>query len=110
MRNILLAILKRIIAQTNTIIYATRVHKILSKIAKKDRIMYDRITKAVKLLQENTKYPSLQTHEIQAEKGPNGEKMLRSMITQGGSGWRLHWYEPKGTTKTIMVVDVFKHE
>lgn len=108
----LIAALIRLVAQTptNEIKISNSVQKQLEKLRKKDPQTYEKSIKAINLLKENSRHPSLQTHEFRSEKGPDGEKILRSAITQTSGGWRMHWYQPKAIPNTIYILDILKHE
>ena len=54
---------------------------------------YKAVKKALKLLANDPRYPSLQTHEFMSLKGPKGEKVWESYAEQNTPGaYRILWY------------------
>lgn len=63
---------------------------------------YKAVCKAIRLLSQNPRHPSLQTHEFTDLKGPNGEKVFEAYAEQRTpAAYRIFWYygpEPKQIT------------
>jgi hypothetical protein len=54
---------------------------------------YKAVKKAIKLLAQNPRYKSLQTHEFKSLSGPNGEKVFEAYAEQNTpNAYRLFWY------------------
>ena len=53
---------------------------------------YKAVKKAIKLLAQNPRYKSLQTHEFKSLSGPNGERKAEEDISAG----RLHKFDSAG--------------
>ena len=52
-----------------------------------------RKNKTLKLLAQNPRYPSLQTHEFSSLKGPKGEKVFEAYAEQDTpAAYRVFWY------------------
>jgi len=72
-----------------------------------------RVLKAVRktlgLMETNLCHPSLQTHEFQSLKGPNGEKVFEAYAQQNTpSAYRVFWYYGPGR-KEITIVAITPH-
>ncbi len=72
-----------------------------------------RILKAVRktlgLMETNLRHPSLQTHEYQSLKGPNGEKVFEAYAQQNTpSAYRVFWYYGPDR-KEITIVAITPH-
>jgi len=72
-----------------------------------------RVLKAVRktlgLMETNLRHPSLQTHEFQSLKGPNGEKVFEAYAQQNiPSAYRVFWYYGPGR-KEITIVAITPH-
>ncbi len=82
--------------------------EILKKDKSKSRILKD-VVKALTLMQENLRHPSLNTHEYKGIKGPNGEKIFEAYAQQKTSGaYRIFWHYGPGQT-TITVIAIVPH-
>jgi hypothetical protein len=70
---------------------------------------YQAVKKTIKLLAQNPKHPSLQTHEFQSLYGPNREKVFEAYAQQNTpSAYRLFWYY--GSIRgTIIVLAITSH-
>lgn len=79
--------------------------EILKQDHSKARILKD-VVKALNHMQENLRYPSLNTHEYKGFKGPNGEKVFEDYAQQKTAGaYRIFWhYGPEQNTITIMAI------
>ncbi|MFC1870583.1 hypothetical protein ACFLYE_04890 [Chloroflexota bacterium] len=54
---------------------------------------YGAVKKAINLLAENPRHPSLQTHEYMSLKGPKGEKVFEAYAEQKTpAAYRVFWY------------------
>ncbi len=72
-----------------------------------------RILKAVRktlgLMETNLRHPSLQTHEYQSLKGPNGEKVFEAYAQHNTpAAYRVFWYYGPGR-KQITIVAITPH-
>ncbi len=72
-----------------------------------------RILKAVRktlgLMETNLRQPSLQTHQYQSLKGPNGEKVFEAYAQQNTPGaYRVFWYYGPGR-KEITIAAITPH-
>ena len=77
----------------------------LEKLKKGDalRKQYKAVTKALELLQQNPKHPSLQTHAYQSLKGPSGEKVFEAYAEQQTpSAYRIFFYYGPSKGKIII--------
>jgi len=69
-----------------------------------------RVLKAVRrtlgLMETNLRHPTLQTHEYQSLKGPNGEKVFEAYAQQNTPGaYRVFWdYGPGRKELTIVAI------
>ena len=67
------------------------------------RKQYKAVTKALELLQQNPKHPSLQTHPYRSLKGPNGEKVFEAYAEQQTpSAYRIFFYYGPSKGKIII--------
>ncbi len=72
-----------------------------------------RVLKAVRktlgLMETNLRPPSLQTHQYQSLKGPNGEKVFEAYAQQNTPGaYRVFWYYGPGR-KELTIVAITPH-
>jgi len=72
-----------------------------------------RVLKAVRktlgLMETNLRHPSLQTHQYQSLKGPNGEKVFEAYAQQNTPGaYRVFWYYGPGR-KELTIVAITPH-
>jgi len=76
------------------------------KTNKSQNKQYKAVKKAIKLLAQNPRHQSLQTHEFTSLKGPNGEKVFEAYVEQNTPGaYRLLWYYgPSQGIITIFVI------
>ncbi len=64
---------------------------------------YKAVSKALKYLQENPHYPSLQTHEYYSISGPHGEKVFEAYAEQNTpAAYRIFFYY--GSTRGEIIV------
>jgi len=67
------------------------------------------VRKTLGLMETNMRHPSLQTHEYQSLKGPNGEKIFEAYAQQNTPGaYRVFWYYGPGR-KEITIVAITPH-
>ena len=67
------------------------------------RKQYKAVTKALGLLQQNPKHPSLQTHSYRSLKGPDGEKVFEAYAEQQTpSAYRIFFYYGSSKGKIII--------
>ena len=67
---------------------------------------YKAVTEALKKLQQNPRYPSLQTHEFHSLFGPNGEKIFEAYAEQNTpAAYRIffHYGPEKGVISIISI-------
>jgi DNA polymerase III delta prime subunit len=58
-----------------------------------DKKRYEAVKKTLKLLAENPRHNSLQSHEYMSLKGPNGEKVFVAYAEQKTpAAYRVFWY------------------
>jgi hypothetical protein len=80
--------------------------KELKNDSSKKRILKD-VLKALRLMESNLKHPSLNTHEFDDLKGPQGEKVFEAYAQQNTPGaYRIFWcYGPeKGMLNIIAII------
>lgn len=68
---------------------------------------YKAVTKALAKLQQNPRYPSLQTHEFYSLSGPNGEKIFEAYAEQDTpAAYRIffHYGPGKGVISIISII------
>jgi hypothetical protein len=67
---------------------------------------YKAVSKAIKLLSENPRHPSLMTHEFTSLKGPHGEKVFEAYAEQSTpAAYRIFWcYGPEPQQITIVSI------
>lgn len=64
---------------------------------------YKAVTKALRLLSENPKHPSLKTHQYYSVQGPSGEKIFEAYAEQKTpAAYRLFFYY--GPTKGVITI------
>ncbi len=67
------------------------------------------VRKTLGLMEKNLRHPSLQTHEYQSLKGPNGEKIFEAYAQQNTPGaYRVFWFYGPGR-KEITIVAITPH-
>ena len=67
------------------------------------------IRKTLGLMETNLRHPSLNTHEFNSLKGPNGEKVFEAYAQQRTpSAYRIFWYYGPGL-KQITIVAITPH-
>ncbi len=70
---------------------------------------YKAVTKALELLQQNPKHPSLQTHLYRSLKGPNSEKVFEAYAEQQTpSAYRIFFYY-SSTKGKIIILTIIPH-
>jgi hypothetical protein len=74
-----------------------------------DKIRYNAVKKTLKLLSENPRHNSLQTHSFLSLAGPNREKVFEAYAQQKTpAAYRIFWYY--GAKKgTIVVLTITAH-
>jgi len=67
---------------------------------------YNAVKKTIRLLAENSRHDSLQTHVFLSLKGPNGEKVFEAYAEQKTpAAYRVFWYYgPSRGTITILAI------
>jgi plasmid stabilization system protein ParE len=67
---------------------------------------YKAVKKTIRLLAENPRHPSLQTHQFLSLNGPNGEKIFEAYAEQKTpAAYRVFWfYEPSRGKITIFAI------
>jgi hypothetical protein len=82
---------------------ATYIH-LKSDASQKKR--YKAVKKTIRLLAENPRHPSLQTHQFLSLKGPNGEKVFEAYAQQKTpAAYRVFWFYGPSTGKiTIFAI------
>ncbi len=76
-------------------------------LSKKERALYTKWGKALKLLSQNPFYPSLQTHEIEPLTKRYGQKVWQSYIENNVSrALRMYWvYGPERQDITVIALE-----
>ena len=76
----------------------------IGKISKNDAIIFKKWGKALKLLSENPRHPSLKTHDIEVLSERYGERVWQSYLENKTSGaMRMYWvYGPDKKSITII--------
>lgn len=79
--------------------------KSLKQDKSKARILKD-VVKALSLMEQNLRHPSLNTHEYQGLKGPQGEKVFEAYAQQKTPGaYRIFWhYGPEQGAITVIAI------
>lgn len=81
---------------------AARAYNLLKSDASQKK-RYRAVRKTIKLLTANPRHNSLQTHEFQSLKGPNGEKVFEAYAEQKTpAAFRVFWYY--GPSKGIITL------
>ncbi len=64
------------------------------------------VRKTLALMELNLRHPSLNTHEFQSLKGPNGQKIFEAYAQQNTPGaYRIFWYYgPQENQLTIIAI------
>lgn len=62
------------------------------------------VSKALRFLKENSRHPSLQTHQFYSFKGPNGEKIFEVYAEQDTpAAYRIFFYYGKENGEIVIV-------
>jgi len=62
------------------------------------------VSKALRLLQENPRHPSLQTHEYSSLKGPHGEKVFEAYVEQDTpAAYRIFFFYGRQRGEIVIV-------
>lgn len=70
---------------------------------------YKAVSKALRLMSENLRHPSSETHEFHSKQGPKGEKILESYAQNKTPGaHRIFWYYGPGK-KEITIIAITPH-
>ena len=71
--------------------------------------VYKAVGKALRLMSENLRHPSLSTHEFHSKQGPNGEKILECYAqNKTPAAHRIFWYYGPGK-REITIVAITPH-
>lgn len=78
----------------------------LADLEKRDQKKFRKVIKTLRLLAEAPKYPGLNSHKREAEKGPQGEDIWESYVENNRpSAWRVFWfYGPDANTITVIAI------
>lgn len=69
----------------------------LAELFHSDEKRYKKVYRILKLMQENLRHHSLQTHKYESLSGPHGEEMFESYVEQHTpNAWRIFWYYGPG--------------
>ena len=67
--------------------------KTMDELEAKDERKLRKVRKTLGLLSKDPRYPGLNSHKREAEKGPNGEDVWESYVENNTpSAWRVFWY------------------
>ena len=77
--------------------------KVMEELESKDERKFRKIRKTLGLISRDLKYPGLNSHKREAEKGPRGEDIWESYVENNTpSAWRVFWfYGPEAGTITV---------
>ena len=79
------------------IVFSATARDNLTKIYHLEPIKYHKVLKALVLMRDNLRHPSLSTHEYHSLRAPNGQKMFESYVeNRTPSAWRIFWYYGPG--------------
>jgi hypothetical protein len=78
----------------------------MEELEQRDDRRFKKIRKTFGLLSQDPKYPSLNSHKREAEKGPHGEDIWESYVENNTpSGWRVFWfYGPDSAMITVFAI------
>ena len=73
---------------------------------KSNKVALKAVVKSLKLMSNNLKHPSLNTHKYDELEGPNGEEVFESYAQNNTPGaYRIFWhYGPEKKTITILLI------
>lgn len=83
-----------------------------AQLALTDRTKWKRVNKALRLLADDPRHPSLNAHkwDILRGDGPSGEDIWTAYVeNHTPSAWRLFYFFPKTERGTIVLVSVEPH-
>ena len=82
------------------------VRLLMESLAKSDERKFKKVRKTLGLLSIDPKYPGLNSHKLEVEKGPNGEDIWESYVENNTpSAWRVFWYYgPKAGIITVFAI------
>ncbi len=80
--------------------------KTMDELAAKDERKSRKVLKTLGLLSQDPRYPGLNSHKREAEKGPNGEDVWESYVENNTpSAWRVFWfYGPETGVITVFAI------
>ena len=91
------------------IVRTPSVIKTMEELEAKDEKKFRKVRKTLGLLSQDPKYPGLNSHKREAEKGPKGEDIWESYVENNTpSAWRVFWYYGPATG-TITVFAITPH-
>ncbi len=88
------------------IVRTDSVVKEMEELEQKDERKFKKVRKTLGLLSQNPKYPGLNSHKRETEKGPRGEDIWESYVENNTpSAWRVFWYYgPESGTITVFAI------
>jgi hypothetical protein len=88
------------------IAHTASVVNLMADLKEKDERKFKKIRKTLGLLSYDPKYPGLNSHKREAEKGPNREDIWESYVENNTlSAWRVFWYYgPESATITVFAI------
>ena len=80
--------------------------KVMEALEQKDERKFKKVRKTLGLLSQDPRYPGLNSHKREAEKGPHGEDIWESYVENKTPGaWRVFWYYgPASGTITVFAI------
>ena len=80
--------------------------KVMEELEQKEERKFRKVRKTLGLLSQDPKYPGLNSHKREAEKGPNGEDIWESYVENNTPGaWRVFWYYgPEAGAITVFAI------
>ena len=91
MENILLAVLRKIVATKVSLVLTDEATKELKDSGRKTPGIDKKIKKRLRMMGDDLTNPSHRSHVFKSEVGPEGEKIWESYVDQS-SGWRIFWH------------------
>lgn len=79
---------------------------VMDELSAKDERKHRKVLKTLGLLCQDPRYPGLNSHKRETEKGPNGEEIWESYVENNTpSAWRVFWfYGPETGIITVFAI------
>jgi hypothetical protein len=83
--------------------------RVMDEMEERDQKKLNKVRKTLGLLSQEPRYPGLNSHKREAEKGPNGQDIWESYVENNTpSAWRVFWYYGP-VSGTITVFSIVPH-